>query len=301
MATREDARIKLAQTQELVSKGLSARTDLDTNDTRLKVAEASVQSALENVRSLKASLQDRRANYELAKKKVADASIRAPASGSIAERLVQKGEFIRANTQVATIVQLNPLKLQTAVQEKYANVIRRNLLVQFTVEPFPDDVFEGRVSNISPSVNQQTRTFPVEILVSNTSGKLKPGFFAKGIILTQKDQNVLAVSQEAVSTLAGVSSVFVIEDGTVRQQNVTLGVQEGNLVEIVDGLKGTETLAASSLNEITTGMKVIVGETINTSQRSEHSSESVAPLPPEQGGTPRRTNGGARRGVGGNE
>ena len=85
---------------------------------------------------------------------------------------------------------------------------------------------------------QQTRTFPVEILVSNPTGKLKPGFFAKGTILTQKDENVLAVPQEAVSTLAGVSSVFVIEDGAVRQQNVTLGVQEGNFYEIMDGLKG---------------------------------------------------------------
>ena len=295
IATREDARVKLAQTQELVSKGLSARTDLDTNDTRLKVAEAAVQSALENVRSLKASLQDRRASYELAKKKVADASIRAPSSGTISERLVQKGEFIRANTQVATIVQLNPLKLQTAVQEKYADIIRRNLLVHFTVEPFPNDVFEGRVSNISPAVNQQTRSFPVEILVSNTTRKLKPGFFAKGTILTQKDQNVLAVPQEAVSTLAGVSSVFVIENGAVRQQNITLGAQEGNFWEVTDGLKGDETLAASSLNEIATGMKV----TFDPPQRTEQASDD-APKPAQIPDGQRR-NGGARRGFGGND
>src|SRR5262245_7095476 len=197
LANREDAKLKLTQTQQLVKQGLAPRSDLDTNETRLKIAEASVQTALETVRSLKASLQDRRASYELSKKKLADASIRAPASGSIAERLVQKGEFIRANTQVATIVQLNPLKLQTAVQEKYANLIRRNRLVQFRVESFPDEMFEGRVQNISPSVNQQTRTFPVEIVVSNPNGKLKPGFFAKGSILTQRDENVLAVPQEA--------------------------------------------------------------------------------------------------------
>jgi len=205
---------------------------------------------------LKASLQDRRASYELAKKKVADASIRAPVSGAIAERLVQKGEFIRENTQVVTIVQLSPLQLQTAVQEKYANIIRRNLVVQFKVEPFPDEVFEGRVSNISPSVNQQTRTFSVEITVTNPRGRLKPGFFAKGAILTEKDTNVLAVPQEALSTLAGVSSVYVIENGEVRQQNIKLGVQEGNFYEVLEGLQGTESLAASSLNEITTGMKV---------------------------------------------
>jgi RND family efflux transporter MFP subunit len=299
IATREDARVKLAQTQELVSKGLSARTDLDTNDTRLKVAEAAVQSALENVRSLKASLQDRRASYELAKKKVADASIRAPSSGTISERLVQRGEFIRANTQVATIVQLNPLKLQTAVQEKYADIIRRNLLVHFTVEPFPNDVFEGRVSNISPAVNQQTRSFPVEILVSNATGKLKPGFFAKGTILTQKDQNVLAVPQEAVSTLAGVSSVFVIENGTVRQQNITLGAQEGGFWEVMEGLKGDETLAASSLNEITTGMKVTVADSgIVAPQRTEQVSDEAQKPPQNQNG--QRGNGGARRGFGGN-
>jgi RND family efflux transporter MFP subunit len=299
IATREDARVKLAQTQELVSKGLSARTDLDTNDTRLKVAEAAVQSALENVRSLKASLQDRRASYELAKKKVADASIRAPSSGTISERLVQKGEFIRANTQVATIVQLNPLKLQTAVQEKYADIIRRNLLVHFTVEPFPNDVFEGRVSNISPAVNQQTRSFPVEILVSNSTGKLKPGFFAKGTILTQKDQNVLAVPQEAVSTLAGVSSVFVIENGAVRQQNITLGAQEGDFWEVTDGLKGDEILAASSLNEIATGMKVTFDDTAPPLQRTEQASDDAQK--PVQNPDRQRSNGGARRGFGGND
>jgi RND family efflux transporter MFP subunit len=297
LANREDARVKLAQTQELVNKGLAPRTDLDTNNTRLKVAEAAVQAALEDVRALKASLQDRRASYELAKKKLADASIRAPASGAIAERLVQRGEFIRANTQVATIVQLTPLKLQTAVQEKFANVIRRNLLVQFRVEPFPDEMFEGRVSNISPSVNQQTRTFPVEILVSNPTGRLKPGFFAKGAILTQRDENVLAVPLEAISTLAGVSSVFVIqEDGTIRQQNVALGVQEGDFFEITDGLRGDEVLASSNLNEITTGMKVQISQG-GTTPQAEGTPVTASPLASPGEGQRRGTRGG----IGGNE
>lgn len=292
-ANRDDARIKLRQTQEQVTKGLLPRADLDTNETRLKVAEAALQTALENVRSLKASLQDRRAAYDLAKKKVADASIRAPVSGVISERLVQKGEFIRENTQIATIVQLSPLRLQTAVQEKYANIIRRNLVVQFKVEPFPDETFEGRVSNISPSVNQQTRTFPVEITVSNSQGKLKPGLFAQGSILTEKDQNVLAVPQEALSTLAGVSSVYVIENGVVRQQNVKLGVQEGNLYEILEGLQGTELLAASSLNEITTGMKVTTDASPVT--------EMKAPVGGQPAAAPQRGAGNRARGDGGNE
>jgi RND family efflux transporter MFP subunit len=287
-ANRDDAVIKLRQTQEQVTKGLLPKADLDTVQTRLKVAEAAVQSALEGVRALKASLQDRRAAYELAKKKVADASIRAPAAGAISERLVQRGEFVRENTHVVTIVQLNPLRLQTAVQEKYADVIRRNLPVQFKVEPYPDETFLGRVANISPSINDQNRTFPVEILVANPNRKLKPGFFAKGAILTTKDQNVMAVPQEALFTLAGVASVYVIEDGTVRQQNIGLGAQDGNMYEVISGLKGTETLAASSLNEITTGMKVTaLGGGAKSADRG------VAPEEGKPSGGQRR-NGGLR-------
>ena len=63
----------------------------------------------------------------------------------------------------------------------------------------------------------------------------------------------------AVSTLAGVSSVYVVQDGKIAQQSVTLGVRQGNLWEVVDGLKGNETLAASRLNELATGVSVTTG------------------------------------------
>src|SRR6185369_5819961 len=107
-----------------------------TAETRLKVSEANYQAALDTVHSLKASLQDRRASYELAMKKLADAVIKAPVAGSISERLVQPGEFIRENTPVATIVQMSPLKLKTAIQEKNAGVISVGQSVNFAVEAF---------------------------------------------------------------------------------------------------------------------------------------------------------------------
>jgi RND family efflux transporter MFP subunit len=257
IANRDDAKVKYAQSQELVSKGLVPRTDLDTNETKYKVTEAVLQSTLESVRSLKASLQDRRAALQLAQKKIDDATVKSPVNGVVSERLVQRGEFIRENTPVVTIVQLNPLQLRTAVQEKFSNLIRANLPVQFSVEPFPGQTFNGRIVNISPSIDQQTRTFPVEIQVENPNRKLKPGFFAKGVILTERDNNVMAVPEEAVSTLAGVSSVFVIDNGVIRQQSVTLGAHDGKFFEILDGLMGTETVAVSNLNQLVTGTKVV--------------------------------------------
>jgi uncharacterized membrane protein YgcG len=100
------------------------------------------------------------------------------------------------------------------------------------------------------------RTFTMEALVDNGDRRLKPGFFAKGVILTRRDEEVMAVPDTAVSTLAGVSSVYVVDKGKITQQSITLGVRQGNLWEVVDGLKGNETLAASRLNELATGTRV---------------------------------------------
>jgi RND family efflux transporter MFP subunit len=255
-ANRDDARNQLSRAQEGFTKGLSSKADFDTAQTRVKVTEAAYQGAVENVQSLKASLQDRRASYDLAKKKVNDAVIKAQIPGAIADRTVQRGEYIRENTQVVTIVRMNPLKLKTAVQEKYANLIRQNQVVDFNVEPFPNEKFHGKIAFISPSVDQASRTFAAEILVDNPSHKLKPGFFAQGQILTGVDENVLAVPEETVSTLAGVSSVYVIDNGVVKQVTIQLGEHEGKNFEVVSGLKGDEILAASNLNELVTGVKI---------------------------------------------
>jgi len=256
MANRDEARAQYTRAMELMNRGLLPRADLETTETRVKVTEAAYQAALENVRALKASLQDRRAAYELAVKKVKDAVVRAPITGSVAERPVQRGEFLRENTVVATIVQTNPLKLVSAVQEKYSNDIHQNQQVLFSVESLPDQQIEGRVAYISPAVDQATRTFAVEVLVDNPRRILKPGFFAKGVILTRRDENVMAVSDRAVITAAGVASVFVISDGIVKQQTIRLGAREGERLEVLEGLKGDEILAASNLNELVSGIPV---------------------------------------------
>jgi membrane fusion protein (multidrug efflux system) len=255
-ANRDDARTQNQRAEQLATRGLLAGAEVEATRTKLKVAEAEYESAVETVRSLKASLEDRRAAYELAQKKVNDAVIRAPVSGSVAERLVQPGEFIKEDTPVVTLVVMDPLRLSTAVQEKYAGVIKPGMPVQFTVESYPNETFRGQVVSVSPAVDQATRTFAIEAELPNRDHRLKPGFFAKGGILTHMDEKVIAAPDDAVSTLAGVSTVFVIDHGKVRPQNVTIGVHQGNLIEILDGLNGSETLAASNLSQLGAGVTV---------------------------------------------
>jgi RND family efflux transporter MFP subunit len=259
IANRDDAKSAFERAQQLNGRGLLTKADRDTAETRYKVSEANYQAALDTVHSLKASLQDRRAMYELAQKKLADAVIKAPIAGSISERLVQPGEFIRENTQVATIVQMTPLKLKTAIQEKHASLIRPGQAVEFDVEAFLDRRFKGKIAYVSPAVDQLTRTFAVEALVENTDRLLKPGFFAKGVVLTSVDEEVMAVPEDAVSTLAGVSTVYIIENGKARQQQIALGARQDKLVEVTSGLKGDEQLATLNLNQLATGVSVTLG------------------------------------------
>jgi RND family efflux transporter MFP subunit len=177
---------------------------------------------------------------------------------------------------------MNPLKLRSSVQERYASLIRPGLPVRFAVESFPGETFEGKVAFVSPAVDQATRTFPVEVLVDNSGRRLKPGFFAKGVIQTRVDDNVLGVPEVAISTLAGVSTVYIIDGGKVRQQIVTLGSRDGKVVEIVDGLNGNEVLASSNLNMLATGVTVEVAEAGRGAPGRERSPE----VPQDQGARP---------------
>lgn len=256
IASRDDAKASHERATTLATRGLLSPVDLQAAETRLKVSEAAYASAVDTARAQKATLQDRRAAYDLAVKKLQDAVVRAPISGVVSDRPVQVGEFIGERTPVATIVQVNPLKLRTGVQERHAGIITPGQGVQFRVESFGDVVFTGKVAYVSPSLDETMRTFTVEAIVDNSDRRLKPGFFAKGVIQTRRDEAVMAVPDTAVSTLAGVSSVYVIRDGKITQQGVTLGVRQGNQWEVIEGLKGDETLAASRLNELATGVSV---------------------------------------------
>jgi len=91
--------------------------------------------------------------------------------------------------------------------------------------------------------------------VDNQARRLKPGFFAKGVIHT-KTEEVLAVPESVISTLAGVSNVFVVESNKIRQQQVTLGARQSKLTEITSGLKGDEVLASTNLSQLATGVLV---------------------------------------------
>lgn len=255
-ANLDDAATNLAQVEQLRHQGLISQQELNSAQTKYKVMEALHQGALEGIQGLRATLQERRAALELAKKKLADTRIRASIAGMVKEKLVSKGDYLRENTPVMIVVRMDPLRLRLALSEKYASQVRLAMPVRFAVEAYADELFTGKITNLSPSVDPQTRTFTVEAVVSNSSLKLKPGFFVKGWVVTDPTATALAVPQEAVVSFAGVKKVFLLDGKKAKESLVQTGVVQGRLMEILTGVKTGDKVAVTSLSRLADGILV---------------------------------------------
>ena len=253
-----DAKLALDRAKTLSTEQVIARQQLDQAQARNDVAEAAVRSARETVRNIRATVSARKASVDLAKKKLADARIVAPISGLIQERSISEGQFLRNNSPVVVIVQNNPLKLRVEVPETSVADIRPGRPVQFTVDSFPGRIFEGKVSRLAPSVNQQSRTLKLEAVVSNSDAVLKPGSFARVTIQTDRRDKALIAPGEALFAFAGLEKMFVIEGGKVAERIVRSGSHFDGMVEIIEGVKEGETVAISNLGNLQQGREVSV-------------------------------------------
>jgi multidrug efflux pump subunit AcrA (membrane-fusion protein) len=257
-ASLADAKIRLDRTKKLADSGVIAQQQLDAQQAQFDIAEANARSSRETVRNIRATISARKASLSLAQKKLADAKIVAPLTGFIKDRPASAGQFLRANSPVVTIVQNSPLKLHADVPETAVSYVRVGRAVEFHVDAFPERRFEGRITRFSPSVDQQSRTLKLEAIVNNDDSALKPGFFARVTIQTDRKERALIVPTESLATVSGIEKAFVVENGKIVERIVRSGAHVGNGVEIIEGLKEGELVAKSNLAALQQGREVSV-------------------------------------------
>ena len=233
-AAMNEARRQRERVATFVDRGISAKADLEAADAALEIAEGKHQDALEEVRNRQAVLAQRRSEVALARQQLDDTVLRSPIDGVVRERLVFAGEYRSAGTPVVTVVRQHPLRLQLAIPERASSALQVGQRVRVSVEGIAD-VHEGRVTRVSPSIAEGTRTLPIEAEVPNTEGKLRPGTFAKADIVTAEDP-ALMVPQSALVVFAGVEKVLVVKDGKAKEQRVRTGIRVGDRVEILEGV-----------------------------------------------------------------
>jgi RND family efflux transporter MFP subunit len=237
-----------------------AQNALSQHPDQVRIADAQLESDRAALRVAEAEVARREAALGIAKKRLADTTVRAPFDGFIAKRLVNAGEYVKENTGIFNLVALDPLKYTGTVPERFAPELRVGQRAELSVEAYRAQSFAGQVTRLSPAVEVQTRSLALEARVGNADGRLRPGFFAKGVVLTRRDASAAFVPAEAVVYFVGISKVFVVTGGKVEERQVRAGARQGAWVEITEGVKPGETVAASNLAQLFDGAPVTLLE-----------------------------------------
>lgn len=248
-ATR--AQLTLAQSQletarALVDRGSSPRSTLD--------------SAQSNLDALIANLNAQEAQLATLDLNLANATIRAPFTGTVAERMVDPGQAVGAGTGVAMLVDTTVMEVVGNASLGDALDIEVGQEVIITVESLHNRSFAGTVGRISPVATEGTRTLPIFLNLENPGGVLRGGMFVTGQIVTSQAEDVLAVPSRAVLEDGEGSYVLVIEDDHLVRRDVETGRQwtSSRATEIVGGLEVGETIVAQELSGLAAGAPVVI-------------------------------------------
>lgn len=190
--------------------------------------------------------------------------VRAPISGVLDERMVEVGTMVAPGASVARIVDIDTLKVSGGVPERYAGEIRQGATAQVVFDQLAGRAFTGRARFVGAAINQQNRTFPIEIAVPNGTGVLKPGMVAKVQLTRGEQRTALMVPREAVLRTESGYIVFVVREQDGRQvaaaTAVITGPAAGNRIVIDSGLQAGDRVITVGQNQIATGDVVSVAQ-----------------------------------------
>jgi len=159
----------------------------------------------------------------------------------VAERYVDEGETVSANAPLLLIVELDPITGVVFVTEKDYAHLHTGQLATLTTDAYPGEQFEGRIERIAPVFRQGTRQARAELTIENRLQRLKPGMFVTATVVLDRLVEAIIVPEPALTTRGDRTGVFVVNerDRTVSWREVTVGIRDGNLVQVDgDGLTG---------------------------------------------------------------
>jgi membrane fusion protein, multidrug efflux system len=257
-AEAEFGRIKSLLDQKVVSQ-----SEYDQRRSQVDAARQQYQMAQNVAEQSFRSLQAARARIDLARKAQADTTIRAPFSGLVAERVVSIGDYVTRGAHVATVVRVDPMRIELTVPEQAVSLVKAGQAVRITVDAYPGEAFVARVRFVSPSLRADQRALTVEAVAPNQDARLKPGLFATAWIQQPMSAPALLVPATAVETVTGTSRVYVVNGGKVEERIVTVGESVGQQVEITSGIAKGDVVAAAPKGHLADGVEVRVRQASN--------------------------------------
>jgi multidrug efflux pump subunit AcrA (membrane-fusion protein) len=245
------------------------RTARDTARTRANAARQNLEAAINTARQNNQAIAAARADVESAQNQVAEANqaiadtiIRAPFSGFVSARPVAVGEYVSSASIVATLVRTNPIKVQIQVAESDLPYVVVGRGVSIQTDAYRDRGFAGTVIAVNPAIDPTSRSATVEAAIENGDNALRPGMFATVRINREGGAKGVFIPRAAVYNDQATQSqrVFVIQEGVAKLRTVQIGPEEGDWIQILDGVQADEIVATNNLEQLYEGARVAVGE-----------------------------------------
>jgi membrane fusion protein (multidrug efflux system) len=196
-----------------------------------------------------------RAELQLIEAQLVKTEIRAPFGGVIGLRWVSPGSFLSSQTRIASLHDLDTVKLDFTVPERYSTLLEIGEEISFTVDGV-DRSFPGTIFAIEPSVDPATRSLRLRASCPNRDGTLLPGAFANVELVVRSVPDALAVPSIAVIPELGGTKVFVVRDGRAEPRPVVTGIRTENAVEISEGLVEGDLVITTGILQLEPGREV---------------------------------------------
>jgi RND family efflux transporter MFP subunit len=255
-ASLELAEAEFNRMRSLVDQKVISQSEFDQRRTQLEAARQSYQMAQNAADQSFRSLEAARARVVLARKAVSDTSVRAPLTGLVVERQVSVGDYVTKGAHVATVVRVDPLRVELTVPEQHVALIKAGQQVRLTVDAYPNEEFAATIRFVSPSLRSDQRALTVEAVAPNKDGRLKPGLFATALVRQPDAAPALLVPSSAVETVAGTSRVYVVKNNRAEARIVTTAEKVDTKVELTSGVSKDEVVALEPKGRLSDGQVV---------------------------------------------
>lgn len=198
--------------------------------------------AFTNVKTIEAEIEALAAEIEKSR-------ISSPFSGYIGLRYISEGSYITPSTQIASLYNTNPIKIEFAVPSRYSSVIKKGNEITFTTEA-SSEIRTATVYALEPQIDPVTRSLTVRAKCKNPGNELIPGQFVRIKLTLDSNAETILVPTTAIMPKSNGHQVFVIESGKAFARDVELGVRTSNEVEILNGIQRGDTIVVSGVPKL---------------------------------------------------
>ena len=258
---RKGAKLVSLDTAEIEAQLAAINSEVNLNRSRLKRAEDLHERKFISAQALddaREAMNQSAARQAEVKARLEKSAVIAPFEGVTGLRQISPGAYVKAGQDVARLEGIGTLKLDFRVPELYLGKIKAGQEVQVRMDAFGAETFRGEIYAIEPAVDEQTRTVLLRARVPNPGARLKPGMFARVVLVLEVRENALILPEQALVPQGKDRFVYRLADGKAQMTKIELGLRRPGEVEVLKGLAAGDTIIVDGQLRLRDGAPVTV-------------------------------------------